>query len=243
MLVTQWASAPYPLQKTWVTSLAALGYLALNIEPHDVPADMPQAFYDALPGHHQAVQHDRNAEPRRELLPPHVPRRLSRRRVPREPARLGWQDDRRHGHEHGRPAELRRRRPQPARDRSDRERSRRRRRHGGAAQAVGELPELERVRPARARDRPLLRHGQLRVAHHRALARRHGLHRRRLRAGGDLGGVQSDHRPQGSRADARLAAQPSRHGRAAAPDREAHGRMARCDRQGSDPLAPAPAKP
>ena len=49
VLVSQWASPPYPLQKTWVTSLAALGYLALNIEPHDVPADMPQAFYDALP--------------------------------------------------------------------------------------------------------------------------------------------------------------------------------------------------
>jgi cephalosporin-C deacetylase-like acetyl esterase len=49
VLVSQWASAPYPLQKSWVTSLAALGYLALNIEPHDVPADMPQAFYDALP--------------------------------------------------------------------------------------------------------------------------------------------------------------------------------------------------
>jgi beta-glucanase (GH16 family) len=45
----QWASPPYPLQKSWVTSLAAQGYLAFNVEPHDVPADMPQAFYDALP--------------------------------------------------------------------------------------------------------------------------------------------------------------------------------------------------
>jgi cephalosporin-C deacetylase len=49
LLLLQWASPPYPLQKSWVTSLAAQGYLALNIEPHDVPADMPQAFYDALP--------------------------------------------------------------------------------------------------------------------------------------------------------------------------------------------------
>jgi cephalosporin-C deacetylase-like acetyl esterase len=49
ILVLQWASPPYPLQKSWVTGLAAQGYLALNIEPHDVPADMPQAFYDALP--------------------------------------------------------------------------------------------------------------------------------------------------------------------------------------------------
>ena len=49
VLVLQWASPPYPLQKSWVTALAAQGYLAFNVEPHDVPADMPQAFYDALP--------------------------------------------------------------------------------------------------------------------------------------------------------------------------------------------------
>ena len=49
VLVMQWASPPYPLQKSWVTGLAAQGWLALNVEPHDVPADMPQAFYDALP--------------------------------------------------------------------------------------------------------------------------------------------------------------------------------------------------
>ena len=149
VLVSQWASPPYPLQKTWVTSLAALGYLAFNIEPHDVPADMPQAFYDALPAIIKQYNTIGNAQPRRELLPSHVPRRLSRRRVPRQPARLGWQDDRRDGHEHGRPAELRRGRPQSARDRSDRERSLRSGRHGGAPQAVGELPELERVQPPR----------------------------------------------------------------------------------------------
>ena len=49
VLVMQWASPPYPLQKAWVTGLAAQGWLTLNVEPHDVPADMPQAFYDALP--------------------------------------------------------------------------------------------------------------------------------------------------------------------------------------------------
>jgi len=49
VLVMQWASPPYPLQKSWVTGLAAQGWLALNVEPHDVPADMPQGFYDALP--------------------------------------------------------------------------------------------------------------------------------------------------------------------------------------------------
>jgi cephalosporin-C deacetylase-like acetyl esterase len=49
LVIYQWASPPYPLQKQWVTDRAAEGWLALNIEPHDVPSDMPQAFYDALP--------------------------------------------------------------------------------------------------------------------------------------------------------------------------------------------------
>jgi cephalosporin-C deacetylase len=49
MVLYQWASPPYPLQRSWVTDRAAEGWLVLNIQPHDVPADMPQAFYDALP--------------------------------------------------------------------------------------------------------------------------------------------------------------------------------------------------
>jgi len=49
LLVFQWASPPYPLQKSWVTDRAAEGWLAFNVEPHDVPSDLPQAFYDALP--------------------------------------------------------------------------------------------------------------------------------------------------------------------------------------------------
>lgn len=49
VVIYQWASPPYPLQKPWVTDRAAEGWLAFNVEPHDVPADMPQAFYDALP--------------------------------------------------------------------------------------------------------------------------------------------------------------------------------------------------
>ncbi len=49
LVIYQWASPPYPLQKAWVTDRAAEGWLAVNVEPHDVPADMPQAFYDALP--------------------------------------------------------------------------------------------------------------------------------------------------------------------------------------------------
>jgi cephalosporin-C deacetylase len=49
LLVLQWASPPYPLAKAWVTDRAAEGWLVLDVEPHDVPSDMPQAFYDALP--------------------------------------------------------------------------------------------------------------------------------------------------------------------------------------------------
>jgi cephalosporin-C deacetylase len=49
LVIYQWAGGPYPLQKAWVTERAAEGWLALNIQPHDVPVDMPQAFYDALP--------------------------------------------------------------------------------------------------------------------------------------------------------------------------------------------------
>ncbi|HEX8290560.1 MAG TPA: acetylxylan esterase, partial [Pyrinomonadaceae bacterium] len=49
LLILQWAGGPYPLQREWVTDRAAEGWLALNIEPHDVPGDRPQSFYDALP--------------------------------------------------------------------------------------------------------------------------------------------------------------------------------------------------
>ena len=49
MLILQWAGGPYPLQKAWVTDRAAEGWLALNVEAHDVPGDLPPAFYAALP--------------------------------------------------------------------------------------------------------------------------------------------------------------------------------------------------
>lgn len=49
LVIFQWASPPYPLQKQWVTDRAAEGWLALNIEPHDVLPNQPQAYYDALP--------------------------------------------------------------------------------------------------------------------------------------------------------------------------------------------------
>jgi len=49
LVIFQWAGRPYPLQKQWVTDRAAEGWLALNIEPHDVLPDQPQSYYDALP--------------------------------------------------------------------------------------------------------------------------------------------------------------------------------------------------
>jgi cephalosporin-C deacetylase-like acetyl esterase len=49
LVIFQWASPPYPLQKQWVTDRAAEGWLALNIEPHDVLPDQPQSYYDRLP--------------------------------------------------------------------------------------------------------------------------------------------------------------------------------------------------
>ncbi len=61
LLVLQWAGV-YPLQKSTVTRRAAQGWLALNIEPHDLPVDQPAAFYANEPSvkNYQAIgQEDR----------------------------------------------------------------------------------------------------------------------------------------------------------------------------------------
>jgi len=44
LLIVQWAGV-YGLQTNWVTDRAAEGWLALDIEPHDLPIDQPEAFY------------------------------------------------------------------------------------------------------------------------------------------------------------------------------------------------------
>ncbi len=49
LVILQWASPPYPLQKRWVTDRAAEGWLTLNIEPHDVLPDQPPSYYSTLP--------------------------------------------------------------------------------------------------------------------------------------------------------------------------------------------------
>jgi cephalosporin-C deacetylase-like acetyl esterase len=44
LLIVQWAGV-YPLQKAWVTDRASEGWLALNINAHDLPIDEPEEFY------------------------------------------------------------------------------------------------------------------------------------------------------------------------------------------------------
>ncbi len=44
LLIVQWAGV-YALQKNWVTDRAAEGWLALNINPHELPIDQSAAFY------------------------------------------------------------------------------------------------------------------------------------------------------------------------------------------------------
>lgn len=49
IVLFQWASPPYPLHPSWVTGLASQGWLAVNVEPHDVLPREPQSYYDKLP--------------------------------------------------------------------------------------------------------------------------------------------------------------------------------------------------
>lgn len=49
LLILQYASPPYPLLRQWVTDRAREGWLAFNVEPHDVPSDMSPEFYASLP--------------------------------------------------------------------------------------------------------------------------------------------------------------------------------------------------
>lgn len=49
VLLLQWAGGPYRLDPWWVVTRAQQGYLALNIQPHNVPATEPESFYSELP--------------------------------------------------------------------------------------------------------------------------------------------------------------------------------------------------
>lgn len=61
LVILQWASPPYPLQKQWVTDRAAKGWLTINVEPHDVLPTEPKAYYDALPDrlkHYESIERE-----------------------------------------------------------------------------------------------------------------------------------------------------------------------------------------
>jgi cephalosporin-C deacetylase-like acetyl esterase/lysophospholipase L1-like esterase len=61
IVIFQWASPPYPLQREWVTQRAAEGWLALNIEPHDVLPTEPPSYYQSLPEtlkHYESIGND-----------------------------------------------------------------------------------------------------------------------------------------------------------------------------------------
>jgi cephalosporin-C deacetylase-like acetyl esterase len=55
ILIPQWAGV-YALQKSWVTDRAAGGWLAVNLEAHDIPIDNPAKFYTDLYGKGGALQ-------------------------------------------------------------------------------------------------------------------------------------------------------------------------------------------
>ncbi len=65
LLIFQWASPPYPLDKSWVLGHAAQGWLVINIEPHDVLPTEPQEYYDDLPDeikHYESIGNDNRDE-------------------------------------------------------------------------------------------------------------------------------------------------------------------------------------
>ncbi len=61
MQLMQWASPPYPLQPSWVLDRAAEGWIALNIEPHEVLPTENRDYYSALPAtikHYESIGED-----------------------------------------------------------------------------------------------------------------------------------------------------------------------------------------
>ena len=144
LVLLQWASPPYPLQKAWVTDRAAEGWLAVNIEPHDVMPDQPKEYYDALPAELKSYNtietrnRDKNYFLYMYLADIRAVDYLA------EPPGLGRQDAGGHGHEHGRPAEPVRRGAASESDRHAHQRARRRRRQRQCAWPQDRLSVLGR---------------------------------------------------------------------------------------------------
>lgn len=49
LVVLQWASPPYPLDKWWAVGPASGGWLVLNIQPHSVPVSGPSEMFANVP--------------------------------------------------------------------------------------------------------------------------------------------------------------------------------------------------
>jgi cephalosporin-C deacetylase len=49
LLQLQWAGGPYALDKSWITPHASNGWIALNIQAHNVFPTEPASYYNALP--------------------------------------------------------------------------------------------------------------------------------------------------------------------------------------------------
>ena len=65
LVIFQWASPPYPLDKSWILGHAANGWLVVNIMPHDVLPTEPKSYYDALPDrimHYESIGNDNREE-------------------------------------------------------------------------------------------------------------------------------------------------------------------------------------
>ena len=100
----------YALNARAVARRAAEGWLMINVDSHDkLPSDPSGNVPAVLSG-------GRQHRPRDVVLPEHVSARLARARLPADAARLGRQDDRADGRQHGRPAEFRARRPAARQD-------------------------------------------------------------------------------------------------------------------------------
>ena len=136
LVIFQWASPPYPLQKDWVTGHAAKGWLTLNIEPHDVLPDRPQVLLRRVAGAIKTLSIDRQRRSRQELFPPDVPADYRAVDYITHASGLGRQDAGRHGHEHGRTAEPVRRGAASEDHARDRERAGRMRHERAAARAT-----------------------------------------------------------------------------------------------------------
>jgi|GEM_PF-5359769 len=215
LLILQWAGGPYPLQKSWVTEPAAEGWLALNIEPHDVPGDMPPEFYAALPAllrrYNTIYDDDRD---RNYFLQMYLGAYRAADYLAQHP---DWNGEvflrPRHPSTRAATQRARPRRPALEAHPRDRARSRRSRRQRQPPRPHRRLPQLEQPQPRRRAHCPLFRHRLFRLAHPGPRTRFDGFPGYDLPSGRDLGRVQPNSRAEGGRPSPRSRPQPPGHAR------------------------------